>query len=164
MTSVPWTCGWAVPHTPQRDSDGSWSCGSSWYAPEMRQLQTSCPCWHHQWPFSSRRMEEVTPTKYIYCQVSRRSNRSKAKKAMQFETINGTFILRILSVNLRLNSKMSFGEIVLLHGSLLRILYFPHEREWSTRAVSSSERFSCVAISEKLSFSASLNSKSSAPG
>jgi hypothetical protein len=59
---------------------------------------------------------------------------------------------------------MSFGEIVLLHGSLMRILYFPHESEWSRRVVSSSERFSYVAISEKLSFSASLNSNSSATG
>lgn len=96
-----------------------------------------------------------------YCQVSRTSNRSKDSDTVW--TTNSTFILRILSVNLRLNSKTSFGEIVLPFGSLLRILYFPHDSEWRTRTVSSSERFSCVTISEKLSLSASLNSNSSAP-
>jgi hypothetical protein len=62
--------------------------------------------------------------------------------------IGNTLILLILSVNLELNSKTSFGEMDLFAGSLLRILYFAQESEWSKRTTSSSDRFSCVTISE----------------
>jgi hypothetical protein len=59
-----------------------------------------------------------------------------------------TLILLSLSVNLELNSKLSFGEIVFVAGSLIRILYLAHDSEWSNLTKSSWVRFSWVNISE----------------
>jgi hypothetical protein len=59
-----------------------------------------------------------------------------------------TLILRILSVNLELKLNTSLEEIVLVLSSLLRILYFAQEREWSNLITSSSVKFICVIISE----------------
>lgn len=59
-----------------------------------------------------------------------------------------TLILLILSVNFLLNSNTSVEEMVFVLGSLIRILYFAQESEWSNRITSSSVKFNCVMISE----------------
>lgn len=82
-------------------------------------------------------------------QISR-NELTKKKKTLMFSAKYSvhTLILRILSVNLELNSKTSVGDMVLVFGSLLRILYLAQESECSKRITSSSVKFSCAIISE----------------
>ena len=77
--------------------------------------------------------------------VGEECNKQNDKKMHRHEY---TFILLILSENFALNSKWSFGEMVFVFGSLLRILYFAHDNEWSSLTTSSSLKFNWVMISE----------------
>lgn len=62
-------------------------------------------------------------------------------KQFNWEKDLDTLILLILSVNLELNSKESVEDIVFVFGSLLRILCFAHDKEWSSLTTSSSFKF-----------------------
>lgn len=54
----------------------------------------------------------------------RGANRSSGYKRI-------TFIFPVLTLKLLLNSNMSSGAIVLFLGSFFRMLYFPHDKEYS---------------------------------